>query len=119
MRDKLMKLLREWGNENNDSFPFESVADHLLANGVVVPPCKLGDMVWYISTENPHVAFQKELKARRVKEPIEGILITKDGFYINTYNFQEAKTYFDKVGEDYAYLTKEDAEVEIKRREQE
>ena len=119
MLDRLIELMRKWGNKNNDSFTYESVADSLLANGVIVPPCKLGDTVWYISTENPHVAFQKELKARTVKEPIEGILITKDGFYINTYNMEEAKNYFDKVGEDYAYLTKAAAEAEIKRRGQE
>ncbi len=118
MRDKLIELIqdavggcaRHWA---------EIIADHLLKNGVIIPPCKLGDTVWYISTENLHVAFQKELKARTVKEPIEGILITKDGFYINTYNMEEAKNYFDKVGEDYAYLTKEDADAEIKRRERE
>ena len=25
----------------------EKVADHLLANGVIVPPCKVGDTIWY------------------------------------------------------------------------
>ena len=24
----------------------EQIADHLLANGVIVPPCKVGDTVW-------------------------------------------------------------------------
>ncbi|MBQ4145064.1 MAG: hypothetical protein IJD36_00420 [Clostridia bacterium] len=131
MFEKLMELLwcasREYSEFTNEMHESglsvtesyeEYAARYLLAHGVVAPPCKLGDMVWYISTENPYVAFQKELKARKVKEPIEGILIAKDGIYINTYNFQEAKNYFDKVGEDYAYLTESDAKEEIKRREQ-
>ena len=126
-RERLIELLNNVHNgwDGTKDVPYqhisdvEELADYLLANGVIVPPCKLGDTVWYISTENPFVAFEKELKARKDTSPIEGILITKDGFYINTYNFQEAINYFDKVGEDYAYLTKEDAEAEIKRRERE
>lgn len=89
----------------------------ILRNGTVVSlPCKLGDTVWYISTENPHVAFQKELRPREVKEPIEGILITADGIYISTYNVEEVKDLCDKVNEDYAYLTKEDAERAIEEK---
>lgn len=83
------------------------------AENVVVPPCKLGDTVWYISRENPFVAFEPELKARKVKEPIDGILITKDDIYINTYNIDEVIDRCDKVGTDYAYLSKEDAERAI------
>ena len=49
MRDRLIELMQNWGNENTDSFPFESVADHLLANGVIVPPCKVGDKLYAIS----------------------------------------------------------------------
>ena len=51
MRERLIELLKNWGTENTDSFPFESVADHLLESGVV-PPCKVGDKVYYI-TDNP------------------------------------------------------------------
>ena len=85
----------------------------------VILPCKLGDTVWYISTENPHVAFEKELKPRKDPIPVKGILITEDGIYVSTENIEDVKKLCDKVGEDYAYLTKEDAEAEIKRRERE
>ena len=50
MRDRLIELMQEWGNKNTDSFPFEGVADYLLENGVIVPPCKVGDAVWVNST---------------------------------------------------------------------
>ena len=26
----------------------ENLADYLLANGVIVPPCKVGDTIWYV-----------------------------------------------------------------------
>ena len=29
---------------------FQNIADYLLANGVIVPPCKVGDTVFYIDT---------------------------------------------------------------------
>ena len=118
MRDRLIELLLNVdyaldtdGREARDSAEF--IADYLLENGVIVPPCKLGDTVWYISTENPHVAFEKELKARKDPCPIAGILIAEDVFYISTDNMESIKDRCDKVGEDYAYLTKEDAEQAI------
>ena len=45
MRDKLIELIesaRYWGANTS-----EEIADHLLAEGVIVPPCKVGDVVWW------------------------------------------------------------------------
>ena len=44
-RDRLIELLKKadsstWGQT------YESYADYLLANGVIVPPCKVGDKVY-------------------------------------------------------------------------
>ena len=52
MRDRLIELMQEWGTKNTDSFPFENVADHLLANGVVCLPCKAGSQIYRIIGEN-------------------------------------------------------------------
>ena len=49
MKKRLIDLMQEWGNKNTDSFPFESVADYLLVNGVIMPPCKVGDKLYAIS----------------------------------------------------------------------
>ena len=121
MRDRLIELLLNVdyaldtdGRGARDSAEF--IADYLLANGVIVPPCKLGDTVWYISTENPHVAFQKELKPRKDPIPVKGILITEDGIYVSTDGIEGVKDRCDKVGEDYAYLSEEDAWAEIKQK---
>ena len=38
-RDRLIELLRKSGASFENALP-EEIADHLLANGVIVPPCK-------------------------------------------------------------------------------
>lgn len=49
MKDRLIELMQKWGNENTDSFPFESVADFLIANRVVVLPFNVGERVYVIT----------------------------------------------------------------------
>ena len=46
MREKLIELLKSGGVRD---FPFNAVlADNLIANGVTVLPCKIGDTVWAV-----------------------------------------------------------------------
>lgn len=48
MRKRLMKLLDECIEAE---FPWDThseIADHLLANGVIVPPCKIGDPIYRV-----------------------------------------------------------------------
>ena len=65
MRDRLIELLKEahesWlryvdecaFNQTALSFSFEQMfADHLLAEGIIVPPCKVGDRIYYIDSTN-------------------------------------------------------------------
>lgn len=47
-REKLIELLENWGNKENDGVRAESIADYLLENGVIVPPVKVGGIVWVI-----------------------------------------------------------------------
>ena len=43
-RERLIELLKDGGVRD---FPYvNALADHLLANGVIVPPCKVGDTVY-------------------------------------------------------------------------
>lgn len=44
MREKLIEIL----NNAPKSLRYEELPDYLLENGVVVLPCKVGDVVWYI-----------------------------------------------------------------------
>ena len=50
-RDRLIELLRKSGASFENALP-EEIADHLLANGVIVPPCKVGDEIWVIDRED-------------------------------------------------------------------
>lgn len=47
MRDKLIELLCNSGFIADTSV-FESLADHLIENGVILPPCKVGDILYDI-----------------------------------------------------------------------
>lgn len=47
-RDRLIELLFKVTEEKDCPQPDE-IADYLLANGVIVPPCKVGDMVYVVS----------------------------------------------------------------------
>lgn len=68
-RERLIELLQEWGNKENDGVRAESIADYLLKNGVIVPNLKLGDKVWIIeryygyeakSYEVVHIKYVKD-----------------------------------------------------------
>ncbi len=52
MRDRLIELLNETFSEQYEKrglLTAEHTADFLLANGVIVPPCKVGDTVYVVS----------------------------------------------------------------------
>ena len=52
MKDRLIELIQQSvrGCARNWA---EIIADYLLANGVIVPPCKVGDTVYIITTKQP------------------------------------------------------------------
>ena len=107
MRDRLIELL-----DKNYMFA-EDIADHLLANGVIVPPCKVGDMVY------------KVVPDKRVKKPYEckvvGFWYSEDENCNNAHlvryvndafdcSFSVPFTTFGKT----VFLTKEEAEQALK-----
>lgn len=46
MRDRLIDLIDEAINDEETSY--SNIADYLIENGVIVPPCKVGDTVYYL-----------------------------------------------------------------------
>lgn len=111
-RNRLGQLIRQGSKQCKTCEEFETF---LVENNVVALPCRLGDSTWYISTENPHVAFEPELKARKIPKPIAGILVTGDGICVATDYAEEVIDMCSKVGENYGYLSEADAEAEIAR----
>lgn len=58
-RERLIELLNHKYDHfcdqcgvNKDSHYTESLADYLLENGVIVPPCKVGDVVYFLLEDN-------------------------------------------------------------------
>lgn len=46
MRDWLVRRLNDWGTVES-----EALADYLLANGVIVPPCKVGETLYVVQID--------------------------------------------------------------------
>ena len=80
----------------------EKVADYLLANGVIVPPCKVGDKVYIIGT------FTGQLITNQVVAIVygeSGLFLMLESFTVVLVEKQLGKTVF---------LTKEEAEAKLK-----
>ena len=76
MRDRLIELLAE-SAMNGNYLDIQHVADHLLANGVIVPPCKVGDTVWDREAEPWRVIsiewFSKKVTHLHCVSPVTGV----------------------------------------------
>lgn len=76
MRDRLCELLlnsdpiheRDMDDDLVDG-EIEAIADHLLANGVIVPPCKVGDTVYYFASECDKCEEREPYCHRDCKKP--------------------------------------------------
>ena len=105
MREKLIELIRNCISceECRDA----DIADHLLANGVIVPPCKVGDTVYYIDTCRTAEDFGK--KYINWGE-VTGILVDAKTVSIkpNRMGYSFPTTW------DRAFLTREEAEAALK-----
>lgn len=108
MRNRLIELLRkadEAAIVNDCDYPtyekamqafYTSIADYLLANGVIVPPCAVGDTVYEVV---PLPMLFDDLKQRYT-------ILEKE------FDFNDLKGFGDWV-----FLTKEEAEAKLKELE--
>ena len=110
MRDRLIELLDEKLNFELLSHQIEALADYLLANGVIVPPCKVGDSLWNIHYNRPkewkvvYIGFNGEEWHINVHWRDKDHFVTRevDGKYLGRMFFR----------------AKEEAEQALKEREQ-
>ena len=119
MRDRLIDLIDERCSCGYQPC-IESIADHLLANGVIVPPCKVGDFVW------AKCFWWDDLSGIALYQ-ITNISISqnKKGEWTKKYRamrFKDGKTYdsqinfsFDEIGKT-VFLTREEAEKALNER---
>ena len=67
MREKLIELIDDFyfQIESITKDDIEEIADHLLANGVILPPCKVGDTVYELV---PSWSATPKIKERTVQK---------------------------------------------------
>lgn len=114
MRDRLKELISKvqylGGLE-------EKIADHLLANGVIVPPCKVGDIVYAVSfnTETNTTAIHRGyVDSIDIRNTGNYLFICHEGFDDEPY-FKLICGKFEDFGK-FIFFTKEEAEKALAER---
>lgn len=117
MRDRLVDLIKECHKKENDimfgenkSLEFDEwtgiYADHLIANGVVLPPCRVGDSCYPLPRYKAPIV---ERKISRITFSKRNIII---GYYENDGQYRPPLR-TRVLGED-VFLTKDQAEQKLK-----
>ena len=119
MRDRLIELLEKGQppfNPLNDVC-IGKLADYLLANGVIVPPCKVGDVVYYINARFEKQGRKKVRVEFVEKGMVDNMTIGDKGVpQIEICNDENEWTMFDSA-DDFSktvFLTREEAEQALK-----
>ena len=106
MRDRLVGLLKKADKSASDKLitdyedAIQDNADYLIENGVIVPPCKVGDTVYY-----PY-----EYGGKILEKTIKKIVIEKEYRWLDVgVSFLP----FENIGKT-VFLTKEEAEQKLK-----
>ena len=126
MRERLIELMLECDKENEIFDCFQErprlkqaagiLTDHLLANGVILPPCKVGDTVYRVMSD------------KRIKQPYEykviGFWYSADETCNNLHLVRYVNGKFDSSMSvpfcefnRILFLTREEAEQALKERD--
>lgn len=121
MRERLIELIKTSAYDGNIDEGFdgpvlniENVADYLIANGVIVPPCKVGDKVYFI-IQDECANEKKYIVSQRIND------VSTRGLFVSTSTLEENCGDFEPYSEmcKTVFLTKEEAENALKERERE
>lgn len=118
-KDRLIELLKNSPYLDTLDGEFGKAADHLIANGVIVPPCKVGDMVYVIepcSCFNGYRTFEECHKRRtNATKWIEAVMVAnrRHNRCMKLFERPFKMDYFNKIGKT-VFLTKEEAEKKLK-----
>lgn len=115
MRDRLIELIKEAkaieASGIDCKVSDEYIADHLIDNGVIIPPCYIGQEIWHITK---HYDGRNEIRKGKVSmlqqksDKSWKIRITVNS---SVWDFTP-----DEIGTEY-FLTKEEAEKALERSE--
>ena len=84
-RERLIELIIESVNGCARNWA-EVIADHLLANGIIVPPCKVGQVVWLVFTLKYPANPADKGKWFMVQDGVQRIIYGAKGLSIETWN---------------------------------
>lgn len=120
-KERLIELINDC--RSMDGYGMELVekqADHLLANGVIVPPCKVGDICYPLNASETELTCEEKISRITISE--KNIII---GYYEHwDYSNRCRKTdtwrlpLRTRILGKGVFLTKEEAEQALKEREQ-
>lgn len=105
MRDRLIKILHEMPRE----MMIGECADHLLANGVVALPCKVGDTVYFVFKYDEE---GEAIWSAQINDVSTRGIFVSDSLTEENCGCFEPYSNFGKT----AFLTKEEAERALKGR---
>ena len=107
MKERLVELVKSapYGSETlgeyfNTSYIENCIVQHLLENGVIVPPCKVGDKLYFLYNNN---VFDLE---------VEKIVQKETGLFLVDKQFNDWYS-VDEIGKTL-YLTREEAQAKLK-----
>lgn len=112
-RERLIETLRQGYEKNINLLNFEKeiLADWLLENNVIVPPCKVGETVYYIDSvrneKGKLVDTICQQKVKQISTNSHGTFLVVD--YCNTLNCEDVGITI--------FFKRKDAEKELERRE--
>ena len=100
-RDRIIELIINAKREDPETGSFtEFLADHLIANGVICPPCKVGQIVWLV-------------RDGKIEETtVEKIVLKYKGLYLKLLCNSFYETTCRSIGKT-VFLTREEAEKEL------
>ena len=109
MRDRLIELFYE--NNVRCDQTVEGLADDIVADGWIRPPCKVGDTVWFIRNLG-----QRDFE-ELIETQVEKIVLKSGGIYLKLACNAMYETTCNSIGKT-VFLTKEEAENALKERGQ-
>ena len=122
MRDRLIEILRKYKHPICDGLVaklpnVEAIVDHLLAEGVIVPPCKAGNDVYVLTHDAPTGIEKSRVKRMSLIELQDGTSIR----IIVPCVFDDwGNSIWEFYPEDFGkkvFLTREEAEKALAERE--
>ena len=114
-REKLVNLIKVSLNENigKSCWLAETIADYLLENGVIVPPCKVGDTVYFDA-----IGYHDSAEIDGIHIDAQGMHFTWVQYDVGvdiTELWDEGEFDIEEIGKT-VFLTKEEAEKALAER---